>query len=372
MFEKYKIEAIPLTNIHIGTGKELEPLDYFIKNKKFIRFSPFKIISNLNEKNRNYLTKIIDSNNIKDVASFLYDNLENNAVIYKTEVTDILEKEFNKKFESRENQQIIMEIIRDKSDYCPIIPGSSIKGAIRTAVLYTIINSDNLERNIKIKANIIFKLQKEINRINNRRLKYEKIKELNREKSQVERDILKFYNAKNDPFRAIKITDCKIDKGKSKDIVVKVSNFHLSKNSYEEFVPSVEAIWGNINNGDGKGYFYITIFSDLQNIRTKINQRRGYWQPFYKKINKELIVKACNLFYKKNFQKDFQRLGSICKLSKFLKLKQEFDNLKENEFIIRVGKYSQKENVTVIDQFTKTRMLDEFNLPFGYLKLKLL
>lgn len=361
MGKKYKIMAIPLTNIHIGSGEQLEPLDYYIYNCEFIRLNPKKIIGNLNETNRNIFIKIIDSNRLKDVAKFLYENLTEESVIYRTNVSESMQLEFNEKFTSTENQQLVFEMYRDKSDFKPVIPGSSIKGAIRTAVLYKLMIDDNLEGKINSQARIIYKLMLEVNRLRGK-ARREKFSELNKEINRVEKIILKNRDVRNDPFRTIKISDCRIN-GKDTDCVVKVKNYHLKTKRFREFLPSVEAIKGIFLKGDGKGVFEVNFFDELKKIKAIAG-----WEPLQRSFTIEYIFNACREFYRKNLLEDLKRFN----YSGFLRLKEEFQKLSKNETIIRLGRFSQKENVTIISHTPKSRMIDEYNFPMGYLKLRLI
>ncbi len=359
MNKRLKIKAIPITNIHIGTGKELEPLDYYVKAGEFIRFLPNKIVSSLSQRDRNILNKIIDSNNLKEVAKFLYENLDNNSIIYKTKVSDIIQNEFLDKFSSKENRQIVLETYRDKFDYFPVIPGSSIKGAVRTAVLWYYMKYNNLQEKINV-------IQREISRINPWKKNDRKKKEIEAQKL-----ILEYNNEKNDPFRAVHVEDCKIE-GEDIDTVVKVKNYHLKLKKFRNFVPSVEAIKGKILGANSWGIFYINFFEELNKIKLSLKMKKGNWNPINKKITIDIIKRACNEFYKNNFLYDLKRIGEIANNSQIIKLKNEFNALKNNEFIIRVGRYSQIENITIITHNTKSRMFDENNLPMGYLKLQIL
>jgi CRISPR/Cas system CSM-associated protein Csm5 (group 7 of RAMP superfamily) len=146
--KRYKIKATTLSPIHIGTGEVYEPTNYIIDNMYLYSFKEEKFINKLSKKEINELTKITFLPSIykffkkrKKIAFEIYD--------YSVEVSKEIQLIYNyieKPRINRRTRQIIknkygnpvynkMEIFktyRTPITLEPIIPGSSIKGAIES------------------------------------------------------------------------------------------------------------------------------------------------------------------------------------------------------------------------------------------------
>lgn len=124
MNKNYKTGIETLTPLHIGSGeKAIFGLDYYLEGKKVIFIDLPKLIDEIrNEKEREELFGAIRSKNIGNIK-FL-------AKKYKKEIYAI---------ENKADRDVLVrkgaDTILKTSNYV-YIPGSSIKGAIRTAIIY--------------------------------------------------------------------------------------------------------------------------------------------------------------------------------------------------------------------------------------------
>lgn len=143
MIEKYKCTGKILSPLHIGTGKDVTPLDYFIKDNRIVLYNFQKLLRedtdfaekflNLTEKQNPRLLFLKDILSSKQKSNKDY-------CLYTGEVSKYLKRDLE--FEmNKGNKANIWEFIKD-SRYKPYIPGSSIKGAIRTAIAYYILKKD--------------------------------------------------------------------------------------------------------------------------------------------------------------------------------------------------------------------------------------
>ncbi len=137
-FETAMYEFIPITPIHIGSGNEMYPDSYVVKDKKFYKIGMTEIFDKLSEKKREQFERVIQKGMV-DFRTFLNEIYEENlGYIYKVEVDGEFSDLYNKKLkgtesQNEENQLIVKEFIESYAG--KYIPGSSIKGAIRTAFL---------------------------------------------------------------------------------------------------------------------------------------------------------------------------------------------------------------------------------------------
>jgi len=140
-----------LSPVHIGTGEDLEPTSYVIDGEDLYRFSPEAALRALPAAAREELTKVLGAapsvQLIKQVQAFFHRHSEaliaeaehampvlpSIAAEYQQRVGKTAQREEN----GREiiNQLAIARTYADVANGRPILPGSSLKGAIRTALL---------------------------------------------------------------------------------------------------------------------------------------------------------------------------------------------------------------------------------------------
>jgi CRISPR-associated protein Csm5 len=178
-----------LSPVHIGCGEDYYPTNYVIDDGLLHCFSEEGFLASLNpseRKNLINLTNQIDEEGIKMLQRLIYskkDQLKNYA---SHQV--VVSKEFEKfylsriKGEDRNKLEIARHAFNPYSQM-PYFPGSSIKGAIRTALL----NAENNKKplNEKLSENYPAKTS-------------------NR---QLQEDVLKYKGIPSDPLRLLKVSD---------------------------------------------------------------------------------------------------------------------------------------------------------------------
>lgn len=160
----YKIKAECLTPLVIQSGREIMPWEYVVieeNGKKILyRFDLFEFYEKLSDESKkefnDKLENAIDlkKREVLGIRKFIWDKKNE----YKEEIKEIslysgeVDEEFYQKYlkninetkqSSESNQLIIKEFIRSKGR--AFVPGSSIKGAIRTAILYKHPQRDEIE-----------------------------------------------------------------------------------------------------------------------------------------------------------------------------------------------------------------------------------
>lgn len=141
----YKLALTPLSPIHIGCGDDFEPTNYVIEEGVLYGFDPSRAV--LNEIERGKLMAAASSGNWLDVARFFRDN----AALFKVHaafmipVSGGVAKQYKDKLGAVANREhsgrnVVNKLELERTQYSgitlqPYIPGSSIKGAIRTAWL---------------------------------------------------------------------------------------------------------------------------------------------------------------------------------------------------------------------------------------------
>jgi len=279
---KFKITV--LTPIHISSGIEYEKNFNLLEDNGFVYFydefkiAEFFVVNNIHiPNNLDRLKKLISDNKNKIIASNLH--------IRK------IESKFTKL-----NKPILEQI---SSNYIPIIPGSSIKGSIRTAILDCLANKDNICNNIQslLKQKKDFKERLD----NNGRVPYDK-------------DLAEI-------FKYLKVSDSTslLETQIIKTINVKKDKSHQKarENKVEEISNYVEAIKPNQ-----------TFEIDITDIsKTKIFNS---------------LATMCNKYYIPFFQRDLQYY-----FTKDTKIKEKALSASKNKFILNIGRFSGAESKSI-------------------------
>jgi len=342
---QHSITILPLTFIHIGTGEELGPLDYVVGkgkegHKKYIRFSSEKVASVLDGKERAAFDSAIDNDDIIELRNIFKRNLKGSkALLYSSALSNEVAAAYEKKLEDKNNQLLVHEMYRKGRTLTPLVPASSIKGAVRTAVLNGEANVSSISLDEREK----------------------------RKSKRVEQKLFDYTRLTDDPFRAIRLSDARVE-GKNTQLVTKVYNYR--PNGSPQFIDKmqifVETVRGQLANGDAR------IKSTLD-----IDENAQKFGSVSKTIDKSRILNDCYDFYIDRFNDEVQHFYNsnaeirpvIEKLVDFIQ--KETDN--KNATLIRLGRFSQRENM-VIHKYAretegKSRMVAGYSgayLPFGW------
>ena len=190
--ETYKVELTTITPIHIGTGEDYVPVDYVIKNSEDGNYFFYFIFRDrfidyiINTDKYDEFLKISNDHDFLKINEYIYKNFSEEMIDWKMPVSKKVFETYNKNIsmvieKDEINRLEIRSFIQDSFKKNIYIPGSSIKGSIRTAVLnYKI-------KNGKKAAPFIDKSKSK----------------------DVEKSILniKEKNNSDDPFRLIKVSD---------------------------------------------------------------------------------------------------------------------------------------------------------------------
>lgn len=353
MKERYKLIIEPITPVHIGTGRKISPLDYkTVKTKtgmEYARFSSDLILQRIAEdleKTREFehITNLAD---MKQIQAFFHSNFSIGDISYSCKMTERFAQKYNENIhlDPLKNACEVDELYRSAGNKYPVIPGSSIKGAIRTALLDMCREAYSDFDFKKAKTNKSF-----------------------------ENDLFAMSRANNDPLRCIAISDCMFVNNKIQTVgaLQIVNEFLEEKNNSQIFA---EVISGKLMEKSFTEEFIISIDKDMQKSRNPRNNERYIKKPF----SMEDIQGECNYFFGENFLQEynhFYRKANSEKFELIHNLKQQIERIREeeNSFIIRLGRWSQFEFVTLYDKskkIGKSRTLFDFNgqyLPMGWCK----
>lgn len=127
-----------LTPFHIGTGEDIDPLSIVVKDKAAYRLNQMGYIQHLLQNHKAELEKVLATKDIKAMHRFFHERFDpdlKDTWFFSYPLTEEVAVDYVQKMDQASNQGLIREFIRSQIDLRPYIPGSSIKGAVRTAIL---------------------------------------------------------------------------------------------------------------------------------------------------------------------------------------------------------------------------------------------
>jgi len=149
--QHYTLKYTPLSPIHIGTGDSYEPTNYIIKEQTLYEFDTGSSVAAFSEAERQELLRILsgrpERNMLTAVQKFFYDRRDAiipfaiNAVPVFKGIANFYDSRIGKIANQEKNgQNVINKLEIERCAYNPItrhpvLLGSSIKGAVRTALL---------------------------------------------------------------------------------------------------------------------------------------------------------------------------------------------------------------------------------------------
>lgn len=356
MKKQYKLIIEPLTPIHIGNGNELTPLDYNLVEAKqgvrYVVFSTDKLLSHIIDESAkmSLFENASSSGNMKALQDFFHKNMKAEDVEYLAEVTkefvNIFEKNLQK--DPYENAAKVLQIYRPAGTKTPVIPGSAIKGSIRTAVINKLLYDVSDENYEGLKEN------------------FANIRDKKKFDSILQKKLMNEYSdAKKDPFRSVEIRDCTFE-GKGTQQVGVLKNISSKNNkitALDKMQIMAETIKGSMNGEEVKAVTNVRINEGLQNINDGVSM----------KISIKKIIESCNEFYMTQFDNEYEKFyknTDDSKCDKIVDLKEKLNDIiksNSNSCIIRIGRWSQVEFVTFGSDFRtpKTRTVRGKSLGYG-------
>lgn len=376
--KKYKVKLLPLTDIRIGSGKDIEAYEYTVKAGYMYRIDMSEVFDKMSDSEKGNFRKILKKNNLFNIRSWIYNNYrEEWGYIYKEKVSSDFEKYYKEKIDDRsqDNSQLnISEFIGyDNKKY---IPGSSIKGALRTAFIY----SDFLENEKKYQIKSSYKI-KNGKRIYNRT-------EIDKEAKIMESEVLlaekedRYGNKidkkgeklglepKKDPFKIVKVFDTEeIDSKKFEVARLKIKEGNLTcevlNGTYNEIKKTKK-----VNFEKGINFNIV-----LAEYSLKDNPMMDYKKNLgIKQILNSLNNKMENIL---DFEIEKERKKDDYNIKGFYEfLKNIFDSFKnKNITLIRIGGYTgfndKTINLVTTEPIENSRTVFDANCyPIGWALIK--
>ncbi len=341
---RYLFKCKTLSPIHIGAGSDIEPLNYIIRGSRLHAIRMGGFICGLEDRKRSEFEGLIDAGNLTGIRKFLFENAEvENCSDFSTEVSPEVAGKYRSRLEDVQNQLLISPFIRDKCSGMPFLPGSSIKGAIRTALVSMAAKRKGLPNPAGP-----------------------------REEREFESKALGYRDPKNDPLRGMKIRDAMMSDGST--VVREVVNACIKKGGrlVSNSLAMTCEVTGSLLTGEPLRLDVEILFDDLLYATDFLGSRLGPRD----------IMAACNEFYRPKMLEEHKRFykGSDAEPCSAELLNHTPD---AKSFLVRLGRFSGVESVT-LDNYRSprppgrskvwgtSRNLAEGKYPMGWLLCELI
>lgn len=307
--KRYNIKIQVLSPIHIGSGEQIDPLEYVVDGNLFFRLDINRFLSELPEQLKKDFYTATDSANPVVLRHFFLKNMDyKKHQLYQSVAQPSFIESYKQSIDDPKTQLLVNLMTRSPGDYKAYIPGSSIKGAIRTAVISTLANQRNIKpRNFK----------------------------------KFENEVLQYRDGKRDPFRCLRIADASLP-------------------AVSTYIDRVQIYNPESKTGpDPRGIqmFYEMCFSMMDeekiaprttlHIDDQLPRKKSISNAVSKGLAVEGIIKSCKDFYLPKIESEH---------NKFYRSSHELEEANkplldvtfgDNEFPLRLGRFSHIECTTV-------------------------
>lgn len=362
-FKPFRLEV--LSPVFIGSGEDFSPVEYVIRKQGDV-YNLYLIDVNAwlaSEFNNSAVQTALNSGDMLVLRRLVQDNVDVNiyAIACIPIHTNILAETLIQKIKNPQSNSKaeFQSFMRNPVLNLPFIPGSSLKGAISTPII------EHFDSNRTYPNGGFLKSE-------NRKNTY---------KDTGYKNALTSIFGKIDAhaMQALKVSDIAIPplatalfSAKAKKI--KLNDNDSAHNSYQKSsVPPLEPCEALVPTSKSGTKLYGRLHFDSQNgeASIKIDNTFHTWKE---------IQTWCNTFYKKRFLEEWNNFYIKPHLSltnaKFNHVKTRIENLPENTLLLRVGRYSHIECMTVENRdpqlakgYGKTRTLADEIYPFGWVLL---
>ena len=126
-----------LTPVHIGTGKAMAPEEYFVQNSRLVRFRPEAVIARRAPREREAFENLLRAGNLREAWTRLRGWAANDreSWLYEIAAGEGSSRELGQELDPSRRRGEVYTLHWNLARRQAIVPGSAIKGALRTAFL---------------------------------------------------------------------------------------------------------------------------------------------------------------------------------------------------------------------------------------------
>lgn len=342
----YKVNLHILSPIHVGTGQELDPFSFVIRDKQLCLIDLVKWMQEYPEKEELY--NMMGSDDFAYVRTFIAEKLDVSKAMLCSIPVDSQEllKTYQKAIQDKDprNQVLISPMMRNEVTMEAFIPGSSIKGAIRTAIANQFVQAAGVTS-----------------------------QDSGRGRSNYSQKI--FGPINKDPMRWLKLSDVPLKEPGT--VIVEAKEF--SKNPMKALTPK-----GHVEAASNLCHM-------MKPVTCPLRFSMAPFRLYGKVVDPEFVVDSLYQFYVPKYEKEYTKFFQPERATEIrlgiIPMNKAVAELKANESLIRIGHFSHVECVTLDEvrnprtrrgrdgkslPWGTTRTLANGIYPFGWAKLEFL
>ncbi|MDI9571332.1 MAG: type III-A CRISPR-associated RAMP protein Csm5 [Pseudomonadota bacterium] len=342
-----------LSPVHIGTGQEIDPFSSFIKQDRLYYFELSSVLARLPDAERAAFMKLLGEGSLVEVRKFLAARVDQRQdAIGSIAVAPDIAAEYAGKIGDQHNQLIFQPFFRNGHNFKPLLPGSSLKGAIRTAVIDALIRERNINLSDRAK----------------------------RDPRYMEREVLGHQDIDQDPFKALKCADIPLPEDGT--IIQRVYNYSERREKLTDLGLRIEMTKSLL---DGAALHFEGLLDFFEGYRGRTIPNRDK-KAISLYLTPAELLSACRYFYANNLREEHERFYRDSPYeATSARLLQIGDELGSDECLLRLGRFTQAESKSINKYRTvkvrgeggtrdmlhgTTRNLAAGRYPMGWIKLK--
>lgn len=268
----YRFIAQALTPIHVGCGTQIDPLAYILKGKHLIQFNPAQVAGELTDQERQRFIALCGRAKLKELQNYFKSKVDEGLHgLCRIDVSDEFKRAFDTKASSPSSQFRVEMMPRSVHNGNVFLPGSSLKGAVRTAVINHFANNVDALRPVVHQAVKSEKIGKKAARLEETAL--------NRKISETQKDI----------FRLVHLEDAYLPPGATR--IDRAKNFHPEKPGAEKIQMWFERIKSLADSPTPPSFSVVIRIDEHAMQNDKVRKLLG------RNIDIEILMQACNQFY---------------------------------------------------------------------------
>ena len=360
-FERYQLTLTPLSPIHIGSGDSIEPYEYDVElcdGYGILNvYDLDQLLGEMATRQRNEFNRKVNAS-WHEMRSWLREQFQEKHLKFRRAIEEKAAQELYETINDRDRTGEIELLPRNGISQLAYLPGSSIKGAIRTAVLDAAVLNATDGRKKEL-----HQLAQSVARERNRGRQQ-------RGEQDFQKTAFEYNDAKNDPFRQVAVSDfVQLNRHTGIYRIQLVSTKQESQQA-GNILMFREVTKSKILDPNEEIFFQTEL-----RLYPQLTDARWREKSITQKITWQNICDACNEFYGNRLQNE---LEIHVKTEVYRKrLEEQLDQLKEGECLIRVGRHSHFECVTVSSPYHvrpqkgygKSRSYVSGKAPFGWARL---
>ena len=260
----------PLTPVHVGSGSRLEPEEYLVEGENLVRLDLPQLLRALSPQGRKDWQQFVDQGRLKDAQGVLHKTWKalqtikpGACTLFRTPIGETARADLREIIEQPEREGGVAALPRNPYTHDVVLPGSSVKGAIRTAIVSTRAQLLPLQMKQEIQGT-----------------------EIRRRGSLLEQKALQYPSNRleADPFRALQVEDVIWPKDGVR--VDRLRLFHRGKEEFNEMQMHAERL---VCSSEGIAPPAVTVTIRLEPLSEKHGVRHPLAWPE--------LAKALNQFY---------------------------------------------------------------------------